>query len=72
MTTALGMRLSGRLDVVVNNAGPVIYEELEEAARSWEVMRRVKYRRGPEAAVSTSVASPSPELIAARWDNIAG
>ena len=32
----------GRLDVVVNNAGLVIYEELEEAARSWEVMRRVQ------------------------------
>ncbi|TML06155.1 MAG: SDR family NAD(P)-dependent oxidoreductase [Actinobacteria bacterium] len=32
----------GRLDVVVNNAGLVIYEELEEAERSWEVMRRVQ------------------------------
>jgi NAD(P)-dependent dehydrogenase (short-subunit alcohol dehydrogenase family) len=31
----------GRLDVVVNNAGLVIYEELEEAERSWELMRRV-------------------------------
>jgi NAD(P)-dependent dehydrogenase (short-subunit alcohol dehydrogenase family) len=32
----------GRLDVVVNNAGLVIYEELDEAERSWEVMRRVQ------------------------------
>jgi NAD(P)-dependent dehydrogenase (short-subunit alcohol dehydrogenase family) len=32
----------GRLDVVVNNAGLVIYEELEQAAHSWEVMRRVQ------------------------------
>jgi NAD(P)-dependent dehydrogenase (short-subunit alcohol dehydrogenase family) len=31
----------GRLDVVVNNAGLVVYEELEDADRSWEVMRRV-------------------------------
>ena len=32
----------GRLDVVVNNAGLVIYEELAEAERSWELMRRVQ------------------------------
>jgi NAD(P)-dependent dehydrogenase (short-subunit alcohol dehydrogenase family) len=32
----------GRLDVVVNNAGLVIYEELEQAERSWEVMTRVQ------------------------------
>jgi NAD(P)-dependent dehydrogenase (short-subunit alcohol dehydrogenase family) len=32
----------GRLDVVVNNAGVVIYEPVEEADRSWEVMRSVQ------------------------------
>jgi NAD(P)-dependent dehydrogenase (short-subunit alcohol dehydrogenase family) len=32
----------GRLDIVVNNAGLVIYEEVEEAHRGWEVMRRVQ------------------------------
>jgi NAD(P)-dependent dehydrogenase (short-subunit alcohol dehydrogenase family) len=32
----------GRLDVVVNNAGLVVYEELEVAQHSWEVMRRVQ------------------------------
>jgi NAD(P)-dependent dehydrogenase (short-subunit alcohol dehydrogenase family) len=32
----------GRLDVVVNNAGLVIYEEIDEAEHSWEVMRRVQ------------------------------
>jgi NAD(P)-dependent dehydrogenase (short-subunit alcohol dehydrogenase family) len=32
----------GRLDVVVNNAGLVIYEPIEEADRSWEVMRSVQ------------------------------
>lgn len=32
----------GRLDVVVNNAGLVIYEEIDEAERGWEVMRRVQ------------------------------
>jgi NAD(P)-dependent dehydrogenase (short-subunit alcohol dehydrogenase family) len=32
----------GRLDVVVNNAGLVIYEVIEEAQRAWEVMRRVQ------------------------------
>jgi NAD(P)-dependent dehydrogenase (short-subunit alcohol dehydrogenase family) len=32
----------GRLDVVVNNAGLVIYEPIEEAERSWEVMRSVQ------------------------------
>jgi NAD(P)-dependent dehydrogenase (short-subunit alcohol dehydrogenase family) len=31
----------GRLDVLVNNAGLVVYEEIEQADRSWEVMRRV-------------------------------
>jgi NAD(P)-dependent dehydrogenase (short-subunit alcohol dehydrogenase family) len=32
----------GRLDVVVNNAGLVIYEPIEEAERSWETMRSVQ------------------------------
>jgi NAD(P)-dependent dehydrogenase (short-subunit alcohol dehydrogenase family) len=32
----------GRLDIVVNNAGLVIYEEIGEAERSWEVMRSVQ------------------------------
>jgi NAD(P)-dependent dehydrogenase (short-subunit alcohol dehydrogenase family) len=32
----------GRLDIVVNNAGLVIYEDIEEAARSWEVMGSVQ------------------------------
>ena len=32
----------GRLDIVVNNAGLVIYEEIDEARRSWEVMRSVQ------------------------------
>jgi len=31
----------GRLDVLVNNAGLVVYEEIEEAGRSWERMRRI-------------------------------
>ena len=31
----------GRLDVLVNNAGLVVYEEIDEAARSWERLRRV-------------------------------
>jgi NAD(P)-dependent dehydrogenase (short-subunit alcohol dehydrogenase family) len=31
----------GRLDVVTNNAGLLIWEELEDANRSWETMRRV-------------------------------
>jgi NAD(P)-dependent dehydrogenase (short-subunit alcohol dehydrogenase family) len=31
----------GRLDVLVNNAGLVVYEEIEEARRSWERMRGV-------------------------------
>jgi NAD(P)-dependent dehydrogenase (short-subunit alcohol dehydrogenase family) len=32
----------GRLDVVVNNAGLVIYEPIDDAGRSWEVMRSVQ------------------------------
>jgi NAD(P)-dependent dehydrogenase (short-subunit alcohol dehydrogenase family) len=32
----------GRLDIVVNNAGLVIYEQIEEAQHSWEVMRSVQ------------------------------
>jgi NAD(P)-dependent dehydrogenase (short-subunit alcohol dehydrogenase family) len=31
----------GRLDVLVNNAGLVVYAELDEAAESWERLRRV-------------------------------
>jgi NAD(P)-dependent dehydrogenase (short-subunit alcohol dehydrogenase family) len=31
----------GRLDVVVNNAGLVVYEEIEQADSSWDVLRRV-------------------------------
>ena len=31
----------GRLDVLVNNAGLVVYEEIEQAERSWERTRRV-------------------------------
>jgi NAD(P)-dependent dehydrogenase (short-subunit alcohol dehydrogenase family) len=31
----------GRLDVLVNNAGLVVYEEVDRAGRSWETMRRV-------------------------------
>jgi NAD(P)-dependent dehydrogenase (short-subunit alcohol dehydrogenase family) len=34
-------REHGRLDVLVNNAGLVVYEELPEADRSWETLRRV-------------------------------
>jgi NAD(P)-dependent dehydrogenase (short-subunit alcohol dehydrogenase family) len=31
----------GRVDALINNAGLVIYEEIEEAHRSWETLRRV-------------------------------
>jgi NAD(P)-dependent dehydrogenase (short-subunit alcohol dehydrogenase family) len=31
----------GCIDVLVNNAGLVVYEEIEHAGRSWETMRRV-------------------------------
>jgi len=31
----------GRVDVLINNAGLVVYEEIEEAHRSWEMLRRV-------------------------------
>jgi NAD(P)-dependent dehydrogenase (short-subunit alcohol dehydrogenase family) len=31
----------GRLDVLVNNAGLVVYEDVDEAGRSWERLRRV-------------------------------
>jgi NAD(P)-dependent dehydrogenase (short-subunit alcohol dehydrogenase family) len=31
----------GRLDVVIHSAGLLVWEELEEAGRSWERMRRV-------------------------------
>jgi NAD(P)-dependent dehydrogenase (short-subunit alcohol dehydrogenase family) len=35
-------RALGSLDIVVNNAGLVVYEEIHEAHRSWEVMRSVQ------------------------------
>jgi NAD(P)-dependent dehydrogenase (short-subunit alcohol dehydrogenase family) len=31
----------GRVDVLVNNAGLVVYEDVDDAGRSWETMRRV-------------------------------
>jgi NAD(P)-dependent dehydrogenase (short-subunit alcohol dehydrogenase family) len=37
----LALERFGRLDVVVHNAGLVIWEELEQADRSWERMRKV-------------------------------
>jgi NAD(P)-dependent dehydrogenase (short-subunit alcohol dehydrogenase family) len=36
-----GVERFGRLDIVIQNAGLVIWEELEEADRSWGRMRRV-------------------------------
>ena len=38
---ALAVERFGRLDVVVQNAGLLVWEELEEADRSWERLRRV-------------------------------
>ena len=38
---ALAVERFGRLDVVVQNAGLLVWEELGEADRSWERMRRV-------------------------------
>jgi NAD(P)-dependent dehydrogenase (short-subunit alcohol dehydrogenase family) len=31
----------GRVDILINNAGLVIYEEIDEAERSWESLRRI-------------------------------
>src|SRR5205085_8457496 len=31
----------GRIDALVNNAGLVVYEEVEQAGRSWETLRRI-------------------------------
>lgn len=40
-TVELALRRFGQLDVVVQNAGLLVWEELEDANRSWERMRRV-------------------------------
>jgi NAD(P)-dependent dehydrogenase (short-subunit alcohol dehydrogenase family) len=40
-TVEFALERFGRLDGVVQNAGLVVWEELEEAHRSWERMRRV-------------------------------
>jgi NAD(P)-dependent dehydrogenase (short-subunit alcohol dehydrogenase family) len=40
-TIAAALDRFGRLDVVVQNAGLVVWEELEQADRSWERLRRV-------------------------------
>jgi NAD(P)-dependent dehydrogenase (short-subunit alcohol dehydrogenase family) len=40
-TVEFALEHYGRLDVVVHNAGLIVWEELEEADRSWERMRRV-------------------------------
>lgn len=40
-TVEVGLERFGRLDVVVQNAGLLVFEELEQADRSWERMRQV-------------------------------
>jgi NAD(P)-dependent dehydrogenase (short-subunit alcohol dehydrogenase family) len=40
-TIELALERYGRVDVVVQNAGLLVWEELEEADRSWQRMRRV-------------------------------
>lgn len=40
-TVAAALERFGRLDVVVQNAGLLVWEELEQADRSWERLRRV-------------------------------
>jgi NAD(P)-dependent dehydrogenase (short-subunit alcohol dehydrogenase family) len=40
-TVEFALERFGRLDVVINNAGLLVWEELEDARRSWERMRRV-------------------------------
>ena len=40
-TVEFALERFGRLDVVVQNAGLVAWDELEEANRSWETLRRV-------------------------------
>jgi NAD(P)-dependent dehydrogenase (short-subunit alcohol dehydrogenase family) len=40
-TVELALERFGRLDVVINNAGLLIWEELEAAHRGWDRMRRV-------------------------------
>ena len=40
-TVEFTLRQFGRLDVVINNAGLLVWEELETAHRAWERMRRV-------------------------------
>jgi NAD(P)-dependent dehydrogenase (short-subunit alcohol dehydrogenase family) len=37
----VGLERFGRIDVVVHNAGLLVFEELEEADRSWDAVRRV-------------------------------
>jgi NAD(P)-dependent dehydrogenase (short-subunit alcohol dehydrogenase family) len=40
-TVEFALERFGRLDVVINNAGLLVWEELEDAHRSWDRMRRV-------------------------------
>ena len=40
-TVELALEAFGRLDVVVHNAGLLVFEELEEAHRHWEALRRI-------------------------------
>jgi NAD(P)-dependent dehydrogenase (short-subunit alcohol dehydrogenase family) len=40
-TVSFAVEHFGRLDVVIHNAGLLVWEELEDADRSWERMRRV-------------------------------
>lgn len=40
-TVELALEQFGRLDIVVQNAGLLVWEPIEEASRSWDRMRRV-------------------------------
>jgi NAD(P)-dependent dehydrogenase (short-subunit alcohol dehydrogenase family) len=40
-TVEFALERFGRLDVVINNAGLLVWEEMEAAHRSWECMRQV-------------------------------
>src|ERR687888_181969 len=56
----------GRLDVVVNNAGLVIYEEIDEAQRSWDVMRSVQIDAPFHVSRTASRPLPPPACTRGR------
>jgi NAD(P)-dependent dehydrogenase (short-subunit alcohol dehydrogenase family) len=62
----------GRIDVLVNNAGLVVYEDVEQAGNSWETMRRIgidaPFRVCRKTSPSAGPTSQEAERSRLHWE----